>query len=86
MALERDTMFKGYIANYWRIVEWHTDVDRGYTDVEVKLYKDAQARLLDENNQLNMITVKIKAVDLNGRAGIYEELKKTNDFFGAKDV
>jgi len=44
MALQLAEDYKGYVANYWRIISTTLDYNANQTRVELGLYKDAATR------------------------------------------
>jgi hypothetical protein len=84
MALIKEFIYKGFAANYWKIIKTSQDAITEKTSVKMGLYKDVAARLDSIEN-----TLLTKYYDLDGldktRAAIYVELKLLPDFDGATD-
>ena len=75
MAIKKEKEHKGYIADYWRIIQITTHVDRNETVVTLLLYKDQAAK--DVNKKGNVLETKqviLPRVD-GGIADIYAALK-----------
>jgi hypothetical protein len=85
MALLKTVTFKGFEANYWKILKTSEDIPSVKTSVKVGLYKDLASRQANIEN-----TLLTKFYDLDGvdkiREDIYEELKLLPDFDGAIDA
>ena len=82
MAIKKETMFKGVIAEYHRIFTVYSSADSNSTYVQVALYKDRATRQTNPNNYLELYAVTIPAVDLT-RKDIYTHLMTLDRFINA---
>jgi len=81
--LEKDYNFKGFTANYHRIVKILIDVEENRTDIDLKLYKDKASYDADPSSFIDMLSVDLKTAEFKTRDEFRDALKKTILYSGA---
>jgi len=76
MAINKEKEHKGYTAEYWRLIEWNSHIDRMQTVVTVALYKDKDSR--DEDKIANILETRQEIIPLveGGRKAVYLALRQ----------
>jgi len=85
MALQLDVLYKGIIADYWKIVSMVPNYVHNYTQVQVNLYVNKDIRDDGDHNSLEQYNFSLEGVDLT-RSDVYAALKSDPTFEGAIDV
>ena len=93
MALKKITTYKGYDAEYWRIIGIHILPDKNRVQVRWALYKDKETRDANYKNYIKReiqilgveFIVSLKNATDNSFSLIYTEAKK-EFLVGAEDI
>lgn len=85
MAIKNQYIFKGIIADYWKIIETIQDIRNNKTLVTLGLYANNKARLDDVNNILMNLQLTISGVDFT-RDELYSEIKKLDAWITSQDA
>lgn len=84
MALQKNFDYKGFRANYWKILMSETHAFRNGTRAQVAVYRDKDIRDLNQEDFIAVIPF-----DLTGKglsfAEIYSQLKQMAMFEGSVD-
>lgn len=75
MALKKTKQIKGYSAEYWRVLEYHTNFNRSDAVVVLGLYKDKITRDADENAVLEIVQIDLGSDFHNTQVGNSDTLK-----------
>lgn len=85
MALQKDYKYKGITANYWKIWDYHYEIDSDSTTVVLALYLNKEAR---DENKFNFLS-KIVIEEVKGeaiRSGLYQKLKEKELLINSLDI